>query len=71
MLGHGKLKAGEDEQANIAPSEIRMFLPEGFKGDGKTVSEHTFHFCPFAVLNISGIGVKFLQQVVLACKGMH
>ena len=60
MLCHGKLKAGEDEQADIAPSEVGVFLPKGFWSEGKTVSEHAFHFDPFAVLNVSGIGVKFL-----------
>ena len=71
LLGHGKLKAGENEQADIALCEVRVFLPEGFWGERETVSEHPFQFDPFAVLNISGIGVKFLQQMVLACKGMH
>ena len=71
MLGHGKLKVGKDEQANIAPCKVRMFLPEGFRSEGETVSEHAFHFYPFAVLNVSWISVKFLKQMVLACKGMH
>ena len=60
LLGHGKLKAGEDEKADITPSEVGVFFPEGFRGKGETVSEHAFHFDPFAVLNVSGIGVKFL-----------
>ena len=61
----------KDEQANIATREVGVFLPEGFRGERKTVSEHAFQFTPFAVLNISGISVKLLQQVVLARKGMH
>ena len=61
----------KDEQADIAPSEVGVLLPKGFRGEGEAVSEHAFHFDPFAVLNVSGIGMKFLQQVVLACKGMH
>ena len=48
-----------------------MSLSKIFRSEGETVSEHAFQFGPFAVLNISGISVKFLQQVVLACKGMH
>ena len=60
LLGYGKLKAGEDEKADITTREVGVFLPEGFRGERETVSEHPFQFDPFAVLNVSGISVKFL-----------
>ena len=61
LLGHGEPQMRKDDQADIAPSEVGVLLPKGFRGEGEAVSEHAFHFDPFAVLNVSGIGVKFLK----------
>ncbi len=44
---------------------------EGFEGKIEGITEHAFQFHPFSVLDVSGSGVKLLQQMVLSRQRLH